>query len=116
VHVLPSILAGRHAKDSAAAIGLGMAPTIAADLRWIDETLAASSTDELYIAGPHLTIADIQLAWSVQVVFKFKLGFKETAEFPHIERWLQQLSARPAYIAACADGFHDGLAWPPLKQ
>ena len=107
--------ARKHAKDGSAAVEAALTPAIANDLRWIEQTIASNGGSELYIASSHLTIADIHLSWPVQILFRFKMGVADTSAYPHVERWLTQLSQRPAYIAACADGFHDGLAWPSFK-
>lgn len=113
---MPILQARRHAKDSVEAMTNGMTPSIADDLRWVDETLAAhEASSELYIAGDTFTIADIQLAWTCQLVFLFKVGLQDTSTYPHIERWLRQLSKRPAYIDAASDGYH-ALAWPPASK
>jgi len=61
----------------------------------LDRRLAASE----YLAGPDYSIADIAtLPWTDY----FERQLLPRAEFPHIQRWRDQLEARPAVVRARA--------------
>ena len=80
-----------------------LAPNVNNDLKYLEESLASSSSG--FLVGDNLTLADIMVAFSAHFVLVRGLGAKwDDDSYPHIKKWIRKLQARPAWQKAVESG------------
>ena len=56
--------------------------------------------------GDKITIADIQLYFNINGLFKFVLGEKIRAGLPHLIKWFEFTSALPVFLEVNSNIYH----------
>lgn len=70
------------------------------DLDWIESALKEQkSKGNEFLVGDGLTVADIMMQFSIEFIFKWKLGTRG-GNWPETEAWLKRTMARPAFKKA----------------
>lgn len=91
----------------------GMSGNVKNDLDFLESSLAKNAAGQnsdtpLFLVGNKLTAADIMMVFSAEYVLNRKTG-TEGSSWPHVEKWLRGLEARPAYKKAQEAGHEFSL-------
>ena len=90
-------------KDALPELEQRLGNNVRLDLQYIEDSLAKKGSG--YLVGNDLTLADIQLSFSVLFVLVRGLGAKwAEADLPHSKKWIKMLLAREACQKAIAQG------------
>ncbi|MET0337782.1 MAG: glutathione S-transferase family protein [Caulobacter sp.] len=96
----PLMMAVRHAHPALAALEKQVPQIAEANRGWAERSMKMLNrqlSKSAFIAGEHLTMADILAATSID--FARMVQFKPGEEFEHVHRWLGAMMARPAATA-----------------
>jgi glutathione S-transferase len=98
IHALAILYARWHlpeaAKSSLPEMERGLSKNVQKDLDWLEEELKTGN--EEFLVGDELTVADIMMHFSVQLIFARKLG-TEGKSWPSVERWMEGLEGLEGY-------------------
>ncbi|KAI9875077.1 MAG: hypothetical protein M1823_007550, partial [Watsoniomyces obsoletus] len=76
-----------------------MSPNMHNSLDWLENHLASiHSSNGKYLVGDHLTAADINMLFSIQLIYDRRLGLEGTdKEWEHVEQWRREMEAEESY-------------------
>ncbi|BFZ55226.1 hypothetical protein PYCC9005_002266 [Savitreella phatthalungensis] len=88
-----------------------MSQNVVNDLNYVERSLLKANPnhkpdDPLFLVGGKLSVADVMMAFSVEFTMKKNLGVAGHS-WPMIDRWLEGLSRRPAYVNAQLQAPHN---------
>jgi glutathione S-transferase len=84
--------------EAVAAAETSMAASIQEDLDWLESELAASTGS--FLVGGTPTAADVMTMFSVQILYKFKMGIDGSKSWPKVEAWLKACEGTASYKRA----------------
>lgn len=99
VHCLPTVYNRRIDATLAEKLAPGIEQIVAKDLDWLEEELKKGNGR--YLVGDHITAADTMVAFSVQFIFRMRLG-PSNRRWEGIESWLRGTENERAYQRAVA--------------
>jgi glutathione S-transferase len=68
-------------------------------LEWLEAELENGPCDCQFLVGKNLTAADIMMGFSVEAIFRMKLGTDEN-KWPQASKWLANVRSREPYKKA----------------
>ncbi len=76
-----------------------MSPNMHNNLNWLDSHLkSVHEAGGRYLVGDHLTAADINMLFSIQLIYDRKLGLEDTEqEWEHTERWRREMEEEESW-------------------
>lgn len=103
VHCIPTVYVRRIDPSAAEDLAPSLAGNVAKDLDWLEAELKRGNG--MYLVGNHVTAADTMVAFSIQFIFRMKLG-PQDRKWEGIEAWLKNLEAGEVYQRAVAKTGH----------
>jgi glutathione S-transferase len=103
VHCLPSVYNRRIDATLAEKLAPGIEKIVANDLDWLEAELKKGNGR--YLVGDHVTAADTMVAFSVQFIFRMRLG-PQDRKWEGIDAWLRNVENGQAYRRAVAKTGH----------
>ena len=76
-----------------------MSPNMHNALNWLDSHLKnVHKTGGKYLVSDHLTAADINMLFSIQLIYNRRLGLEDTdKEWEHVEKWKQEMEEEESW-------------------
>ena len=76
-----------------------MAPNMHNNLNWLDSHLeSVHEAGGRYLVGDHLTAADINMLFSIQLIYDRQLGLEDTDQvWEHVERWRHEMEEEDSW-------------------
>ena len=76
-----------------------MAPNMHNNLNWLDSHLKpVHEAGGRYLVGDHLTAADINMLFSIQLIYDRKLGLEDTDKaWENVERWRREMEEEESW-------------------
>ena len=103
VHCLPTLYNQRIDATIAEKLAPSIEKIVANDLDWLEAELKKGNGRHL--VGDHVTAADTMVAFSVQFIFRMRLG-PQNRRWKGIEAWLRSVESEQAYQRAVAKTGH----------